>query len=407
MSKNNNQSWQSWSKTSIIILIWFTIIIFFTSNVSAQVVNGDFSNGLSGWSPSPSNKWSVSGGQAVGYSNANCYLSQSIDLTGYDTLTFNASAIIVYDSYIRVRILNTGISKYITGGMKPYECDVSSFSGFYTLQLGVYPDASYSQGKFDDFILIEPPPNNSISFNPDVPISNQTQQYFNYTVNSTYEDYMYFVTSVWHAPYNLSDLYLIENWLNVEQVGENIQLNNPFSDLQTYHLNLYATTSAPPVVSESFLIASSNEIYINRSYTGSIPPIPDPEPDPDPYDPDPNPIEDPNTTIPDDWNMTIPDKYQNVSWLTNYTGYFDDLTYSINNTLYSVTGLVIKPMQSLNETVHILRYHISNSKNMVAEYSYLSVIVYYGWGVLPVEMQTIFIGVAAAGACIYLFKRRT
>jgi hypothetical protein len=411
MSEKNNQILHLVSTT---LLLCFTVIIFLSSSASAQLVNGDFETGtLSGWTSGGNSVTVVSGGSESYYArfinyNPIPWVRQNYSVGTYTHINYtvwtDGSGDVWAYVYSNGEIVSLINHRY-NGGHFSIDITGNSTGEFYFM--------SYYDGTFlDDVELVgysppPPPPACTINFNPDVSISNQTQQYFNYSVNSTYEDYMYFVTSVWHAPYNLSDLYLIENWLNVEQEGENVPLNNPFSDLQTYHLNLYATTSAPPVVSGSFLIASSNEIYINRSYTGSIPPIPDPEPEPDPYEPDPNPIEDPNTTIPDDWNMTIPSKYQNVSWLTNYTGYFDDLTSSVNNTLYSVTGLVIGPLQSLNETVYSLRYHISNSKNMVAEYSYLSVILYYGWGVLPVEMQTIFIGVAAAGACIYLFKRRT
>lgn len=428
MNKNNNQSWQSWSKTSIIILtllFWVTVFTFLSSNASAASVNVEIGAQTRSAVPDGNQgsyeKWGTSAtylktyievpagaiGQDVKLYMRSFGSTGSYYINSYSTSSFSENVVTWNNAPAEIDLLSEWYGSVSTNQW--FYITIPSVTQYIVLTepgtprgLDIYSDDTGSI----PYMVYEIPAS-SINFNPNVPISNQTQQYFDYMVNDTYEDYMYFVTSVWHAPYNLPDLYLIENWLNVEQEGENIQLNNPFSDLQTYHLNLYATTSAPPVVSESFLIASSDEIYINRSYARYIPPIPDPEPEPDPYDPDPNPIEDPDIPIPDDWNMTIPDKYQNVSWLTNYTGYFDDMRYSINGSLYGVTGLVIEPLQSLNETVHVLRYHISNSTNMVAEYSYLSVIVYYGWGALPVEMQTIFVGIAAAGACIYLFKRRT
>jgi hypothetical protein len=111
--------------------------------------------------------------------------------------------------------------------------------------------------------------------------------------------------------------------------------------------------------------------------------------------------------MPNYWNMTIPDKYQNVTWLTNYTTYFNEMGGTINTTLYSVSGWVISPLMSLNNTVYSLRYYMADTHDMVASISHLHMMVNYGWAVIPTEIKTIFTGAAAIGVCIFLFKRRT
>lgn len=117
--------------------------------------------------------------------------------------------------------------------------------------------------------------------------------------------------------------------------------------------------------------------------------------------PTPDPIE-----TPPEWDVTIPESYENVSWMINYTDYWDNLGMNINDTLYSTVGLIFIPLEVMNESVYTVYTHINSAANIVNGFEHTHVIIQVAWDVIPGNIQTIFIGSAAVGVGLFILHRR-
>lgn len=110
---------------------------------------------------------------------------------------------------------------------------------------------------------------------------------------------------------------------------------------------------------------------------------------------------------PPNWNVTVPPKYDNVSWLTNYTDFWDGVGDSINYTQYATVGLLLTPLEALNTSVHTLFVYVDDASGMIQGFEHCAIIVRSGWDVIPSEIQTLFIGSASLGVVVFLLHRRT
>lgn len=110
---------------------------------------------------------------------------------------------------------------------------------------------------------------------------------------------------------------------------------------------------------------------------------------------------------PPQWNVTIPDKYQNVSWLTNYTVFWGGVGNSTNYTLYATAGLLLTPIEMLNSSISTVHEYTTTAGGMIAGFEHTAIIIKVGWDIIPDDIQNIFIGTAALGIVIFIYHRRT
>ncbi len=109
---------------------------------------------------------------------------------------------------------------------------------------------------------------------------------------------------------------------------------------------------------------------------------------------------------PPQWNVTLPPKYDNVSWLVDYTTFWDGVGNSINHTQYATVGLLLVPFEALNNSMSVIYAHANDASTMLQGFEHCSIIVMSGWNLIPVEIQTLFIGAAALGVVIFILHRR-
>lgn len=110
---------------------------------------------------------------------------------------------------------------------------------------------------------------------------------------------------------------------------------------------------------------------------------------------------------PPQWNVTLPPKYENVTWLNDYTVFWDGVGNSINYTMYATVGLLLIPVEMLNSSVSTIHTYAVSASGMVSGFEHCAIIVKVGWDVIPPEMQSLFIGAACLGLVIFLYHRRT
>ena len=378
--------------TKFIVLFLFIIFTFsMPVNAINLVQNGDFESGNS-------NNWTLVYQYAGGTININSdsaytggygadlqtasvgdYASvtirQSFNLTNVDTLsldlkinsvdTYNPPAIesglyVYYGSY------NNIYTDYYTCDWKNVEIDVSGLSGIQSISFCSFSYYGLTHIYLDNIIADDGETEiNSIVFNPNVSISNQSQQYFDYNINDTWDGYYYFVRSIWEPEtYNL---YLNENWLNIDMSGENIKLLYEFVCYQSnYSLELYATTYPTFDIGYAHLIAESPIIFYDSSY---IPPeepeepeepeIPDPEPEPDPEPDPPIPPTQPNET---NANQSI-----NVSWTGEYYNAVNNTFGGLCSPIYNFTNWSLSPIYSLNNSIGEFNYYMNESFTQTAQ----------------------------------------
>lgn len=423
-----------------IMLIILMVGFLFCNPVNAQVINGNFETGnFMGWDNDTGTSTLdpdliYTGGDRGNYSlrlgsvpiNRYAAIRQDVSDFGlFDFVNFDRDA---YGKKAAVYInCDQGLIEiWSTIYKRPWErlsINITDYTGSGYIEFRGYANAAYGYDYFDNIVLSEGVPPSSINFNPDINITNIKPVLCDYTIHPDDLNYYYDsdtkrvgntveIMNSWtsYAFPELPTLWISEGFTDSNESGSHT-LEYCDSYNATYDIELRASwyelegdTWLWHHGRDGLLLASDNITWLfNYTY-----PDPDPEPDPEPYDPpDPyDPPEIPPPPMPDDWNMTIPDKYQNVTWLTNYTTYFDEMGGTINTTLYSVSGWVISPLTSLNNTVYSLRYYIAGTHDMLNGLSHLHMIVNYGWAVIPIEIKTIFTGTATIGVCIYLFKRR-
>lgn len=110
---------------------------------------------------------------------------------------------------------------------------------------------------------------------------------------------------------------------------------------------------------------------------------------------------------PPQWNVTIPPAYENISWLIEYTDFWDGVASSINYTQYATVGLLLPPLEMLNDSIYTIYVYADSSSVMLQGFEHCALIVMVGWDVIPASIQAIFIGAASLGVVIFLLHRRT
>lgn len=105
-------------------------------------------------------------------------------------------------------------------------------------------------------------------------------------------------------------------------------------------------------------------------------------------------------------NVTIPPKYQNVTWLIDYTNLWDGVGNTTNNILYSTVGLLLIPLDFINESFITVEAYASNASGMITGFEHCSIIINAAWSIIPHEIQKIFIGAAVLGLIVFIYNRR-
>lgn len=365
-------------KPMFTVIYFIFIIILFIIPSNAQIINGDFETGdITGWTAYGYRADYVYAG--VGYEGIygdyTCYIvgnktssvyidkdariRQDFSPLGYEDLEFdylpwNGDQ----DQWIQVYNLDTSTYIYnvnweYNSGWKHITVDVSAYQNA-NLQLKIvsYQDVRLDNVELTGYVYVPPPPLSNISFNPNVSESNESQQYFDYNVNSTYEDYVYFVTSVIHHPNYEIEAY--QNILYDDMSGTNLSVENEFTFVPNeYSLRLYATPSYPAFIQDGILIAETDTISITSNYTApnaTEPEIPD---------------VDINVTIPDiptppehDINQTL-----NSSWSTAYYLTCDATINGLFYPMYNFTYYALTPIIIMKTTIEAFELILESSLN--------------------------------------------
>lgn len=353
--------------------IFLFIFIFYTSSACASITNGDFqTGGFQGWYtlgntmainetdgdyyaslmkteaqyPYFSQNFSVGSAQVLNYTiwggNTAGDFWVYIDLDGSTEYTCNHRNTLDRETF------TVNVSEYSTGMFYFWYYGTSMFKNIDNIELTGYT-----------------PPVCTISFNPDVSISNQSQQYFDYSINETYGDYVYFVISVWEPL--TYDLRGYENMLNDVTDGTNVSVLYPFASYNSsYQLELYATPSYPAYHEDGILLATSDIITINSSYV-----------------PSPSPIELPDLPELPLINQSYPALNQsgvlngsiNNTWLGGYYSSVDNISNSFFSPFDSFVSFVIYPVDSFNDSLVIVNQSITDQFVILNSYKSLYTLI--------------------------------
>jgi hypothetical protein len=362
--------------TKITIIILFLIFIF-TIPVNAD--DFELTNFAWVYSDNPHTCYGNFIRAEVSLNSRETYFEIPIDVVGNDiylSLTIISGTALEFDTYSTTYFSESTI----TWSNKPPSISLlSSSSGtsiIYipsaTQYMVLKSPSSHTTFRTDDcsselrpVINYTIPPNIcSINFSPDVSISNQSQQYFDYNINSTWDDYYYFIRSIWEPEsYNLG---LNENWLNINMSGENIPLLYEFTSQSNFSLKLYATTYPTFNLGYAHLIAESPIIFRNSSYIppnipeeSEEPEIPDPEPKPEPESDYPIPF---NQSSEMDANQSI-----NVSWTGEYYNNINGTVDGLCSPIYNFTEWTLSPIYSLNNSIGEFNYYMNESFMQMSE----------------------------------------
>lgn len=341
-------------KTKIIIILYITVITLFIIPVNAEnrVINSNFTS-VSGFTCGSGNRgcitdWTISDLTKIyttetAYSlpyacvvhGAGNWLSQEVDLTGCDLLTF----------YLKCTNDAKYINLYIDGNFKEsyyvlshtYEqksYDISSYSGIKTIKF----ESGYGYGYIDDVCINSSVPSESeISFYPT--LTNITPTHINFSIIDSDASNTYDLT-IYRNVSGTSTYIDYVGWHHMEVGSAPIQISE-YGKNCTYYAKLYATGAG-----YNRYIATCEREYI---FDGNeIDPFPDPDPTPiitplPTYTPPPTPIP---PDQPDIDNGTL-----NMSWLNGYYNLVDGITNGLFHPIYNMTAYIMMPVNILSGSI--------------------------------------------------------
>ena len=397
-----------------IFLVMVGLILISCSPVSATnlIINGDFETGnLNGWSTwGTVDPWTISSDSYEGtYSTASDYgiyenIKQTIDFTEVSTVTFYSKVIgysfgdFRFGAYMDSTSSTLGTCLWSAGAGEHdwtlRTIDVSGYTGYHTINFfgGVgtsgqirvridnimaddgiggadefitwttCPTDSWAKGNYSMIWVRVPEEHNNFTFWYKTPSTDYTQISIPKNYLHNYPAYNY-VDDTWYYHYWKTCYHAVHGNYSAKLIID----GSDSSEITTYIPYLDLDVDMPDVITI---------------------PVPDVFIDPP------------------QWNVTIPEAYINVSWLTNYTDFWDGLGESINTTQYATVGLLLIPFDALNTSLSGVYGYVDDASGMVQGFDHCALIVRAGWDVIPNEIQTIFIGSAALGIVVFIYHRR-
>ena len=390
------------------IIVLFSILVFiFCIPVSATnlILNPGFETGnMNNWSSSyftASNVESHTGtysayknqyfstGASItsGYAY---YISQSVNLTNIDTLSFYYKHATVPASwpgsstsyvYCDINADNSleWTNSSVSDSYRYASVDVSSFSGIKTVKLGGYfvlTGGSFTiHYSFDDIVAEYEPPavlmeftNEPIEVTTYAHLECNLDDYWNTHANEHfYLSYDYYYKNI--SDYTVIDYNELE--LNSQNTINMIPTYYPYfnqtggceikaSILYTYHDPVYTEEQLGGI---GYYVST---VLVNSTYEPpeepeepEEPEIPDPEPEPDPEPDPPIPPTQPNGT---GANQSI-----NVSWTGEYYNAVNNTFGGLCSPIYNFTNWSLSPIYSLNNSIGEFNYHMNESFTQTAE----------------------------------------
>ena len=395
------------------IILMILVIGFLSCNPASAdnlFTNGDFSTGdLSGWSIG----WSGGSGGLPYYWEGGCglgvhgtnvqpgytWINQTIDLTNVNEISFDLTNwnMEASGSYFSVSLdtkTNYIYNDNVVDGPDNVQVDVSSYSGIkdvYFIYRVNWGGWCWATGLLDNIVAEAVPPPAYITWSTwpedSWAVGNYSMIVVGVPAPPDPVDFYIKTPSTDYIKKPLTKSPLVRTWNYIESRWY-------YQYFHTVYHSQYGDYSCKIVNSSEDFIEYSN---ITVPYSSPDVPIP-----PVVTIPTPDPIE-----TPPEWNVTIPEQYENVSWIFDYTDFWDELGITLNDTLYSTVGLIFIPMESINESVYTVYTHVDTAADMVSGSEHTNVIVQVAWNVIPDSIKTVFIGAAAIGLCIFILHRRT
>ena len=395
----------------IFLIMVVTVFLFCNPAYGAIFTNGGFETGdFTGWSTG-SYSGTVTGtvhsdyaynssyGTRLYASGASCAIwkYQTVDLTGIDNFTFTYKNVVVSgNAYAKTYVYIDSsciYTDYNAGDWIIKEIDVSGYSGnhvfyFYCsagsgttevyidnfdielptpsvnyIAWSTFPPDSWAKGNYSRIYLRVPEEQNNFTFWYKTPCTDYTQTPIPKNYLHRYPSYSY-VDNTWYYHYWKTCYHAVHGNYSAKLIID----GSDSSETIKYIPYLDLDVDMPDVI-----VIPVPEVFVD----------------------------------PPQWNVTIPDAYVNVSWLTNYTDFWDGLGESINTTQYATVGLLLIPFDALNTSISGIYGYVDDARGMLQGFDHCALIVRVGWDVIPNEIQTIFIGSAALGIVVFIYHRRT
>jgi hypothetical protein len=320
----------------------------------------------------------------------NAYIYQNIDLTDIETIEFYLR-VLQSDHASRFHIM-IDLSNYIytdqtIGAYKKVSVNVSTFTGYHDVRFNARAISSIGQGwcyaemYVDDVITLEVSDGeNTINYNPDIPISNTKPFNLSYTLNNTYVDnplYPCFIYSwvgtdignethpniIWQYNYEgyvnqasgsftTSDYFHSYNWPDLN-VSYGIVLYNPDGMTEGIRFdNIESDTN----------MLDYDQIYVNYSYnkTPPSPPLPQPTPNMTAI-PTPSGTPTPQPTATPQPNPESINESLNTSFKQGYSNLVNTTIDGFYEPVYNFTYYVASPLLGINDTLYNFSIHMNES----------------------------------------------
>lgn len=387
------------------IILMVLVIGFLSCNPASAdnvIVNGDFDTDLTGWSTTgnvihgaSSELGNIAFMYGSGESTATLYQTINADNVNFLNFSYYYTEFPAISSpYFKVYVNSTCLfTRTSPTGWTQVSLDMSGYTGTKVIKFLLYVPTGTNMIHvgIDNIVAEVSPPPDYITWSTWPEDSWAVGNYSMITVGLPRPpdpvDFYIKTPSTDYIKKPLTKSPLVKTW-NYEESQWYYQY------FHTVYHSQYGDYSCKIVNSSADFIEYSN---ITVPYSSPDVPIP-----PVVTIPTPDPIK-----APPEWNVTIPEQYENVSWIFDYTDFWDELGITLNDTLYSTVGLIFIPMESINESVYTVYTHVDTAADMVSGSEHTNVIVQVAWNVIPDSIKTIFIGAAAIGLCIFILHRRT
>lgn len=371
-----------------IILYFMVISLFLINPVSANIFpNYDFESGTIGGLPT---SWNGSGDvtltnltryngiNSVYYDYTAMIYTANIDLTGISKLSFYYRITSAPQGYSSFYLTVDGEEQFDTPtGVQPswtlHECDVSAYSGTYTIILGSQAADGYIDYIFED--ESGPVFDCEINFYPDISIAEEDPSEIYYYLNDTMATYDIDIIGSWCT--NISgNTYCIDNIVygNLEapinpQANYHDVWGNDYNNTE-YEICIYQREYYAYNLYFLNLLACDTQtvIYNTTEYPDPTPePTPDPTPEPTPTNtPTPQPTATPQPD-PEPINETL-----NTTFIYEYYNRVNETVDGVFEPVYNFTDYIAQPLISLNNTLWNFSTEMNNSFNSSSSHLGLS-----------------------------------